>query len=144
MCELPLRQYSQTPSPWLNGTSTRSPFLKLWVSLPTSSTTPQNSCPITSGIGGTNPIHAQSPDQACQSDRQTPSASVRTMTPLAGHFGSATSLTTSGLRTASITAAFIAQSPRFVCPRGNSFAFRRLLRSPPKRRQFELSYSALT
>src|SRR6266700_2104612 len=93
-CDWPLRQYSQIPSPWLKGTSTRSLFLKLCTSLPTSSITPQNSWPITSGIGGVKPIQAQSPDQACQSDRQTPSASARRITPLGGHLGSGISLTT--------------------------------------------------
>src|SRR5271169_106611 len=52
----PLRQYSQVPSPWLNGTTTRWPFLKLRTSLPTSSTTPVNSCPrIEPGCRETHP-----------------------------------------------------------------------------------------
>src|SRR6266851_9382491 len=95
------------PSPWLNGTSTRWPFLKLWTSLPTSSITPQNSWPITSGIAGTNPIQNQSPDQQCQSERQIPSASERRTTPSDAHSGSGISLTTSGCRTDSITAALM-------------------------------------
>src|SRR5579863_2627288 len=95
------------PSPWLKGTSTRSPFLKFLMLLLTSSTTPQNSWPITSGSAGASPTQVQSPDQACQSDRQTPSASARRITPSGGHLGSGTSLTTSGLRTASITAALM-------------------------------------
>src|SRR5512146_3199867 len=110
MLELPLRQRSQVPSPWLNGTRTRSPFLKSFTSLPVSWTTPQNSCPMIIGIAGARPTHVQSPDHRCQSERQMPSAAVLMMAPLGGHCGSGMSLTTSGLRTPSITAAFIVSS----------------------------------
>src|ERR1700736_5722684 len=110
MLELPLRHSSQVPSPWLKGTSTRCPFLKSFTSLPTSSTTPQNSCPIIIGIFGVRPTHVQSPDDRCQSERQIPSAAVLRIAPLEGHSGSGMSLTTSGLRTPSITAAFILSS----------------------------------
>src|SRR4030095_9897671 len=45
----PLRHHSHVPSPWLKGTSTRSPFFQRVTSGPTSSTTPQNSWPSTHG-----------------------------------------------------------------------------------------------
>src|ERR1700730_3723868 len=110
MLEWPLRQYSHVPSRWLNGTRTRSPFLKSLTSLPVSSTTPQNSCPITIGIVGVSPTHVQSPDHRCQSERQIPSAAVLRIAPLGRPCGSGISLTTSGWRPPSITAAFIVSS----------------------------------
>src|SRR5260370_26509595 len=110
MLEWALWQYSQVPSPWLNGTRTRSPFLKSLTSLPVSSTTPQNSCPITIGIVGVSPTHVQSPDHRCQSERQIPSAPVLRIAPLGGHSGSGMALTTRGLRKPSITPAFIFSS----------------------------------
>src|SRR5208282_1362619 len=108
--DCPLRQYSQVPSPWLNGTTTRSPFLKLRISLPTSSTTPQNSWPRIAPGCAFSPIQLQSPDHACQSERQTPFASTRTMALLGAHSGSGTFFTTSGFLVASNTAALICQS----------------------------------
>src|ERR1700719_4657598 len=105
--DCPLRQYSQVPSPWLKGTTTRSPFLKLWTSFPTSSTTPQNSCPSTAPGCAERPIHDQSPDHACQSERHTPLACTVIIAPLGAHSGSGRSLTTNGFLVASNTAAFI-------------------------------------
>src|SRR5260370_36334760 len=91
----------------MNGTTTRSPFLKLRMSLPTSWTTPQNSWPRTAPGCAERPIHDQSPDHACQSERQMPLASTRMIAPLGAHSGSGTVLTTSGFFVASNTAAFI-------------------------------------
>src|SRR5271155_2142887 len=103
----PLRQYSQVPSPWLNGTTTRWPFLKLRTSLPTSSTTPVNSCPRTAPGCADRPIQVQSPDHACQSDLQMPLASTRTIALVGAHSGSGTVLMTRGFLVSSNTAAFI-------------------------------------
>src|SRR5260370_4890849 len=103
----PLRQYSQVPSPWLNGATTRSPFLKLRMSLPTSSTTPQNSWPRTAPGCADRPIHDQSPDHACQSERQMPLASTRMIAPLGAHSASVTAFTTSGFLATSNPPAFI-------------------------------------
>src|SRR5262245_23355166 len=101
----PLRHHSHVPSPWLKGTSTRSPFFHRVTSGPTSSTTPQNSCPSTHGGWSVMPTHDQSPLQTCQSLRQTPFASTRMIAPFGGHCGSGMSRTTSGWRMASTTAA---------------------------------------
>src|ERR1700691_1531968 len=105
--DCPLRQYSQVPSPWLNGTTTRAPFLKLRKSLPASSTTPVNSCPRTAPGCADRPIQVQSPDHACQSERQMPLASTRIIALVGAHSGSGIVLTTSGFLVASNTAAFI-------------------------------------
>ena len=112
--DCPLRQYSQVPSPWLNGTTTRSPFLKLLTSLPTSSTTPQSSWPKIWPGCATSPIQCQSPDHACQSERHTPLASTRISAPLGAHSGSGTSCTTSGFLVPWNTAAFILILLRFA------------------------------
>src|SRR5579862_6984226 len=105
--DCPLRQYSQVPSPWLKGTTTRAPFLKLRTSLPTSSTTPVNSWPRTAPGCADRPIQVQSPDHACQSDLQMPLASTRTIALVGSHSGSGIVLTTSGFLVASNTAAFM-------------------------------------
>src|SRR5271167_3358371 len=110
--DCPLRQYSQVPSPWLNGTTTRAPFLKLRTSLPTSSTTPVNSCPSTAPGCADRPIQDQSPVHACQSERQMPLASTRIMALVGAHSGSGRVFTTSGFLVASNTAAFIVGSPQ--------------------------------
>src|SRR5271167_3644180 len=110
--DCPLRQYSQVPSPWLNGTTTRAPFLKLRTSLPTSSTTPVNSCPRIEPGCAASPIHVQSPDHACQSERQMPLASTRTIALVGAQSGSGTVFTTRGFLVASNTAAFIVGSPQ--------------------------------
>src|SRR5208282_6873321 len=110
--DCPLRQYSQVPSPWLNGTTTRAPFLKLRTSLPTSSTTPVNSWPMIAPGCAARPIQVQSPDHACQSERQMPLASTRTIALVGAHSGSGTVFTTSGFLVASNTAAFIVGSPQ--------------------------------
>src|SRR5262249_19466686 len=83
----------------------RSPFFHRLTSGPASSITPQNSCPITHGVGRATPTQLQSPVHRCQSVRQMPFASTRTMTPPGGHSGSGMSRTTSGWRLASTTAA---------------------------------------
>ena len=107
---MPWRHISQVPSPWQNGTITRSPGLKALTSGPTSSITPHISWPRTCGNSNVKPSQSQSPTQPCQSLRHTPFASTRTIAPWRGHAGSGTSRTTKGARTASITAARIAAS----------------------------------
>ncbi len=101
------------PHEWWKGTTTRSPFLKRFTSEPTSSTTPQYSCPSTVGRGGTKPIHSQPPCHRCQSERQIPLASTRRTASPGPHSGSFQSLVTaSGFPNSSITAAFMAPPVR--------------------------------
>src|SRR5262249_30531674 len=90
------------------------PFFQRRTSGPTSSTTPQNSCPSTCGSATWIPSQLQSPVQRCQSDRQMPFASTRSTTPLSGGLGSGTSRTTSGWPIPSMTAAFMACLLRWV------------------------------
>src|SRR3954465_6811901 len=56
---IPASQAAQAPQAIGNGTTTRSPTVRLRTPLPTSTTSPMNSCPSTSpcSIVGTNPLY---------------------------------------------------------------------------------------
>jgi hypothetical protein len=68
---------------------------------------PENSCPSTEGSSGLIPNQVKSPIHTCQSERQTPSASTRTIAPLDGHAGSGISRTGIGALNPSSNIAFI-------------------------------------
>ena len=134
---MPWRQNSQVPSPWQNGTITRSPALKPLTSAPTASTTPQNSWPSTWGNSNRTPSQPQSPTQPCQSERQMPLASTRITAPSAAQSGSGSSRTTRGSRTPSITAARIVVSSKLSsapqgaeCARQATAPQRRIIQRP--------------
>ena len=97
----------QVPQARMNGAITLSPTCQRVTPAPTDTTSPQNSCPKTSGRGA-----GSAPLQTCQSDRHTPQAMTRRTTAPSVATGSGTCATSRGLRTAVISAARISLPAR--------------------------------